>query len=182
MKFNLESLKSLLRSDAASEYIGQGLIQIPKFGISLISTDLGNKLINGIGGAIGNIVNERYSLPGRTKDILRAALCNMMFGAADPTATQLRSMKRSAEDMIAAIKYRQFGTAFGTLLEEPETIVTAIREWIPSFGKGSLSESFKSLAGSRALDSERGITAISPKQVSVYSPDTDLTKKDIISY
>jgi len=202
IKLSLAGLKSIIGSDAANDYIGQGLIQIPKFGISMVSTDLGNKLINGIAGIIGNVVNERYNIPGRKKDILRAALCNMMFGAVDPTANQLRSIKRSSDDMKAALKYKQFGTAFGTLLEEPQTIITALREWIPSFGKGALSKTFKTLgtsirsssvlssptlssparSSSTVLNSAGTLTAIKPESVSVYSPDTNISKKDLVAY
>lgn len=190
MKISLSGLKSILGSGAASDYIGQGLIQIPKFGISMVSTDLGNKLINGIAGIIGNVINERYNIPGRKKDILRAAMCNMMFGAVDPTANQLRSIKRSGDDMLAAIKYKQFGTAFGTLLEEPQTIISALREWIPSFGKGSLGATFKSLGkslspslgASTSLNAAGSLSSITPKSVTVYSPDKGLSKKDLVAY
>lgn len=122
--FFMKSIKNMLgkfNDPIKKEYIGQGLGALSKFGISNITTELGNKIITSAIGAVGNVINETKV----RNDLLRAMFTHMMYAFADPTANQLREMKRNAGDLANSIKGRNFGTAFGSLLEEPQEVISA---------------------------------------------------------
>lgn len=160
---------------------GQGIAQIPKFGISLFTSELGNKIINSTIGAIGNILNEKYG--GRRKALLRSLFTNMMFTFADPTANQIREIKRNWQDLVGGLKMRNFSTAFGALIEEPEEVVGAIRSITPSM-KGFSLPSLKSFKKNMSVTSDNQIQSVDTGIVSTYKSSfgDPLDSDDLVDY
>lgn len=170
---------------------GQGLAQIPKVGISLFSTELGNKLWNTLIGAVGNVVNETVlgkKIGANKQALLRALFTNMMFTFADPTANQIREMKRNWEDLVGGLKMKNFTSAFGALTEDPQEVVGAIRSIIPSGGlKGfkmprlGLGKKFRR---NLPISSDKVIQSVDTSAVSTYKPSygNPLDDTDIVDY
>ncbi|MFW9881930.1 MAG: hypothetical protein ACFFG0_53380 [Candidatus Thorarchaeota archaeon] len=168
---------------------GQGLAQIPKFAISLFSTELGNKVWNSLIGVVGNIVNENVlgkKIGSDKQALLRALFTNMMFTFADPTANQLREMKRNIDDLVGGLKMKNFGTAFGALTEEPQEVVGAIRAMLPNSGlKGFRMPSLKGAFRRRLPTSnDKVIQAVDTSAISTYKPSygNPLDDSDIVDY
>lgn len=162
---------------------GQIAAQIPKAGIGMVSTELGNKLFNGAVGAIGNMLNEATV----KREDLRSLFTNLMVSIADPTSNQLREIKRNASDLLAGLKSHNFSTTFGALLEEPHNIIGSIKQ-ATRFGNFSLKgfKGFKGFKGASSASSspigfDKNIKEVSPKIVSVYGSRT-LTEQDLMSY
>lgn len=192
MNINMNKIKSILMQP---DYLGQGLAQIPKVLISMTTTELGNKVINSLAGLIGNILNEWKMPSGQKKDILRAMFTNMMFTFADPTMNQIRELKRNVEDLQAGVKMGNYTTAFGGLIEEPETIVNTLRNMIPSmkgFNMGSIGKGFtKMLGGAKSpgrgfLSADKMVREIDTGTISKYSEGSAFAKqlddRDIVDY
>jgi len=155
---------------------GQLLAQIPKAGIGLVSTELGNKTINGLVGVIGNIINEK-KLGG--KPLLRSLFTNMMVTVFDPTANQLREVKRNWKDLAGGLKAHSFNTAFGALIEEPHEVVGAIKGILPSM-KG-----FKSVFGNgKFMSSDKMIKSLDSSAITTYKSKfaSMLDQEDIVTY
>lgn len=168
---------------------GQGLAQIPKVAISLFSSELLNKAANSLIGAGGNIINEaflRRKLGANKSALLRALFTNMMFTFADPTANQLRELKRNWDDLVGGLKMKNFSTAFGALVEEPQEVVGAIRAWMPSGGlKGFKMPSLKGkFRRNLPISSDKVIQSVDTSAVSVYKPSFGraLDDADIVDY
>ena len=172
----VSDLKTFFKNPAV---YGQIAAQIPKAGIGMVSTELGNKLFNGAVGAIGNIINEATV----KREDLRSLFTNLMVSIADPTSNQLREIKRNAADLLAGLKSRSFSTAFGSLIEEPHNIIGSIKE-ATRFGKFSFKgfKGFKSasLSKSSPIGFDRTIKEVSPNIATVYSTRT-LYEKDLMS-
>lgn len=163
------------------EFVGQGLAQIPKFGISLVSTELGNKVWNTLIGAIGNIINEGFNTK-RTKLPLRSMFTNMMFTFTDPTANQMREITRNWKDLVGGLKMHNFNSAFGALIEDPQEIVGAVKSAIPKFGKKFKLPSLGTFKNT-LLGSDNAIQEITPDLVSKYSGFGDpLAANDLVEY
>lgn len=162
-----------MKSSDGAPYVGQGLAQLPKAGISLVSTELGNKIWNFVIGLIGNIANEWKMPPGYWKYVLRSLFNNMMWSFGDPTANQLRALKRNVSDLWAGIRTHNFGAAFGALIEEPQEVVGAIRACKPNF---RAFRGFKSFRTRPLL--KKGVTEVSSDMITRYT--TPITEEDII--
>ena len=158
---------------------GQVLAQIPKLGIGLVSTELGNKLINGLIGAVGNIINEK-KLGG--KPLLRSLFTNMMVTIADPTSNQLREISRNWKDLVGGMKAHSFNTTFGALFEEPHEVVGAIKGVMPSLRgfKGFKLSGF----ADKFMSSDKMIKSLDTSAVTTYSGNyaSRLDKDDIVTY
>lgn len=174
----INRLKSVGRWFLQPDVAGQGVAQIPKFGISLVSTELGNKIINTTIGAVGNILNEKYG--GARKAFLRSFFTNMMFTFTDPTANQIREMKRNYQDLVGGLKMRSFSTAFGALVEEPQEVVGAIRSILPKL-KGFKIPSLGTFKNT-LLSSDKSIQEITPDLVSKYNFGDPLATDDLVEY
>lgn len=167
---------------ANPEVKGQALAQIPKVGISLFSTELGNKVFNSLIGLFGNIVNE-WKGRGRNKEMLRSLFTNMMFTFADPTPNQIRELKRNVSDLVGGLRSKNFDSAFGSLLEEPQTVVSAVKSVMPNTRelKGKFTKSFANPL-SRANDS---VQEVSEDVVTTYRSAYNtggISEDDLISY
>ena len=163
------------------ELIGQGLAQIPKVGISLVSTELGNKVWNTLIGAVGNMINEGYNTK-KNKLVLRSLFTNMMMTWADPTANQMREMNRNWRDLVSGAKMKNFNTAFGALIEDPQEIVGAVRSIIPKFNKKFKVPSLGTFKNT-LLGSNNAVQEITPDLVSKYSTYGDpLASNDLVEY
>lgn len=168
----------------STEIVGQGLAQIPKFTISLFTTELGNKAINTTIGVIGNLINELSGYTsGRLREELRAFFTNMMFSFSDPTPNQIRELKRNVQDVISGLRYGNFSTFFGGIVEEPDEIIGAIKSVIPSFKGFDPLGAFKDVGGYQApgIHTRRGITEISEDIIKTYQ-SIPITERDIIAY
>lgn len=174
----VEKLKSVGRWFLQADVAGQGLAQLPKFGISLVSTELGNKVWNALIGAAGNVLNEKFG--GRRKELLRALFTNMMFSVFDPTANQIRELERNYHDLVGGLKMRNFSTAFGALVEEPQEVVGAIRSVIPKF-KGFKVPSLGTFKNTM-LGSDRAIQEVTPDLVTKFQFGDPLADSDIVEY
>ena len=175
----IEKLKSVGRWFKQPDVAGQGLAQIPKFGISLVSTELGNKVINTFIGAVGNIINEKFNNTSK-KALLRSFFTNMMFTFADPTANQMREMKRNASDLVGGLKMKNFSTAFGALIEEPQEVVGAIRSLIPNY-KGFRAPSLGKFKNTM-LGSDNAIQEVTPDLVTKFQFGDPLAADDLVEY
>jgi len=168
----------------STQIVGQGFAQIPKFAISLFTTELGNKAINTGIGIIGTLINELSNYTsGRLREELRAFFTNLMFSFTDPTPNQIRELKRNVQDLISGIRYGNFSTAFGAIVEEPDEIIGAIQSVIPSFSGFNPLGAFKGVGGFQApgVHTRRGITEISEDIIKSYQ-SIPITEKDIIAY
>lgn len=178
IKSTLKGVKSFL---VAPDILGQIIAQIPKAGIGMVSTELGNKLINCLVGIIGNILNEKKF----KKPILRSLFTNMMVTIGDPTANQLRELKRNVSDLVGGLKAHSYKSAFGAIFEEPHEIVSSIKGALPSMGGKFNLSSLKGKFGRKniSMASDDMIQSITPDAVSVYSSlGKRLTDKDITGY
>lgn len=167
----------------STEIVGQGLAQIPKFAISLFTTELGNKGINTGIGIIGNLINELAGLTsGRLKEELRAFFTNLMYSFSDPTPNQIRELKRNVQDVISGLRYGNFSTFFGGIVEEPDEIIGAIKSVIPSFKGFNPLGAFKG-AGEfyQPVLPRRGITEVSEEIIKSYQ-GIPITERDIVAY
>lgn len=178
IKNTFSGIKTYVKQPAIS---GQILAQIPRAAIGIFSSELGNKLINGLVGAIGALVNHKYM----KKEILESLFANMMFSSLGGiTAGQIREMRRNAQDLSGGFKGKSFKTAFGALIEEPHEVVGAIKSILPRFsGKlslGSLKGSFRD----RFLSSDKMIKALDSSAVTTYTSSfaNALDEDDIVTY
>ncbi|KKN07801.1 hypothetical protein LCGC14_1063390, partial [marine sediment metagenome] len=149
--------------------LGQVIAQIPKFGISLVSTELGNKIINTLIGVAGNIINEKT----KKSALFRSLFTNMMLTFADPTANQIREVSRNVKDLVSGLKMKNFSSSFGALIEDPQEVVGAIRSAIPNFKgfkgfKNFKVPSFKKFRN-RAVSRDNAIQEITPDLVTKFS-------------
>lgn len=174
----VDKLKSVGKWFLQPEVAGQGLAQIPKFGISLVSTELGNKVWNALIGAVGNILNEKFG--GTKKELLRALFTNMMFSVVDPTANQIRELERNYHDLVGGLRMKNFSTAFGALVEEPQEVVGAIRSVIPKF-KGFKAPSLGTFKNT-ILGSSKAIQEVTPDLVTKYTYGDPLAESDLVEY
>jgi len=176
----MDKLKPIGKWFMQPEVLGQGIAQVPKVGISLVSTELGNKIINTAVGAIGNIVNEKFNKT-KHKAMMRSLFTNLMFTFADPTANQMREIKRNWQDLVGGLKMKNFSTAFGALVEEPQEVVGAIRSAIPSL-KGFKAPSLARLRNI-PVSSDKIIQAVDTSAVTTYKGFGDsLADDDLVDY
>lgn len=179
----LSTLNGIKNFFMQPDVAGQFIAQAPKMGFGLISTELGNKILNGVIGTIGNVINEKFN-KGKYKVLARAALTNMMTTPFDPTVNQIMELKRNVRDLVGGMKAHNFSASFGAIFEEPHKIVGAVKSLIPSkmgFNLGSLKGMFarKSLS----ITSDNTVKSISPETVSVYRGlGGKLTEKDLVGY
>lgn len=158
------------------DILGQLIAQIPRSAIGLFSSELGNKLINGLVGAVGAIVNEKVM----KKDILKSLFANMMFSSLGGiTAGQLREMRRNARDLSGGIKSHNLSTAFGGIIEEPHEVVSAIKSVLPRFSLKSLKGTFSGFSD-KFLSSDKMIKALDSSAITTYASVLD--EDDIVSY
>lgn len=176
------NLKSVGKWFLQPDVLGQGIAQIPKVGISLVSTELGNKIINTTIGAIGNIVNEKFNKT-KHKAMMRSLFTNLMFTFADPTANQMREMKRNWSDLVGGLKMKNFSTTFGALIEEPQEVVGAIRSIIPSM-KGFKAPSLAKFRMNLPISADKVIQAVDTSAVTTYNKGFGdaLADDDLIDY
>lgn len=178
----MDKLKPIGKWFTQPDVLGQGIAQIPKVGISLVSTELGNKIINTTIGAIGNIVNEKFNKT-KHKAMMRSLFTNLMFTFADPTANQMREIKRNWQDLVGGLKMKNFSTAFGALIEEPQEVVGAIRSAIPSMKlKGFKAPSLARLRN-LPISADKVIQQVDTSAVSTYRGFGDpLADDDLVDY
>lgn len=172
----------------STEIVGQGLAQIPKVAVSLFTTELGNKSINTGIGIIGNLINELAGLTsGRLKEELRAFFTNLMYSFTDPTPNQIRELKRNVQDLISGIRFGNFSTAFGAIVEEPDEIIGAIKSVIPQFGSfpnifSGVGKGFSPPTYTeRPIGYNRGITEVTPKIITTFDK-IPITEEDMVQY
>lgn len=187
--------RTLRKFMTSEEVVGQGIAAAIKFPLSMLMTDLGAKAIFTLTGLGIGLANEAVGkkktqkIPGfkkrySRKELVREAAANMMMTWSDPTADQMIAIKGQTRDLISGIRYGKFGTAFGSLIEEPHKIAGAIKGMVPSkFGSLKFNNPFKGkfgAAGFRLKKLTRAVAAakeVTPGLVTKYG-----SEDDIISY
>lgn len=173
----VKGIKTFLKRD---EVAGQIIAGIPKFGLSMFLSELGNKALMTGAGIIGNIANENLN-KGKKKALLRSFFTNLMMSFADPTANQLREIKRNVADLKAGIAGRNFSSAFGALIEEPSEVVGAIRSMIPQFSGFKMPKLFGRTMGiAKNIGTTPAIKQITPRIATRYSSALD--ERDLVTY
>lgn len=167
--------------DIIAPYGGQGAATALKIPLSMITTDLGNKIISGIAGGAGNILNEWLNKYASSKQFLRSFFTSLMYTPFDPSAGQLRAMRRQAGDLVQGLKYKSFNTFSGAIFEDPQEVINAIKGWIPSFkGFGKM---FSKRSYRRPLGNDEGIAEVTPEHVTSYNQSGSFdTRKSLITY
>ena len=171
-------IKNLFRTDLGKELLGQGIGAGGRFAVSVPTTDLGAKIFNTIIGGAGMLINEKT----KKNELFRKAFTHMFYGFADPTANQLRGVKRSWDDMVAGLRMGSFGTAFNSLIEEPQEVISAWSQAIPKMGNlfSKLGNGFSALKGkfggrfqSPIIKAQEIAREVTPEIVTSYGGYTD---------